>query len=109
MSRCATNCWPRASAEAGALHHGKSLNKKNPGVEARRRGFVNDRRKGERGDQSTGLDDGAAVVEFVLLAEKNPGAEARRRGFMNDRWKGERSDQFTGVDDGAAIVEVVFL
>lgn len=70
---------------------------------------MNDRWKGERSDQSTGLDDGAAVVEFVLLAEKNPGAEARRRGFMNDRWKGERSDQFTGVDDGAAVVELVFL
>ena len=55
------------------------------------------------------MDDGTAVVEFVLLAEKNPGAEARRRGFMNDRWKGERSDQFTGLDDGAAVVELVFL
>jgi len=70
---------------------------------------VNDRWKGERSDQSTGLDDGVAIVERVSLSGKNPGAEARRRGFMNDRWKGERSDQFTGLDDGAAVVELVFL
>lgn len=39
---------------------------KNPGAEARRRGFMNDRWKGERSDQFTGLDDGAAVVELVF-------------------------------------------